>query len=271
MSLKFAAITPHPPIIIPEVGQRADFEMAANTTAGMKKLSSKFNDAEVETLIIISPHMHIWPDRFSICAMKKLFGTFASFGAPDQMLEFKGDLDLALEIDKQAKAQEIETNLYNNEGEFFELDHGSLVPLFYLSQNQDAAFRVLPIAYSNLTRANHFTYGQIIGQVISKLPGRIGVIASGDLSHKLKLTGPGIKNTGPEFDENLINDLEANDTQKILYYDEEFVEDAGECGYRSILILLGILDAFNAKPEIISYEGPFGVGYAIANYRIGEI
>jgi aromatic ring-opening dioxygenase LigB subunit len=243
--------------------------MVANTIQSLKKLSSAFNSAEIDTLIVISPHMLTYPDRFSICAMKKLFGTFASFGAPDIMTEYQNNLDLAITIDKETKKEEIETLLYNNEGEFFELDHGVMVPLFYLAQNQDSAFKILPLAYSNLSRANHFTYGQIIGKIIKDYPGRIGVIASGDLSHRLKINTQGYSKIGKEFDEKLTNDLEANDVQKILYYDEEFVEEAGECGYRSILILLGILDNFKAQCELLSYEGPFGVGYAVANYKLG--
>ena len=54
-----------------------------------------------------------------------------------------------------------------------------------------------------------------------------------------------------------------------MYYDEDFVDDAGECGYRSILILMGILDGLNIKPRILSYEGPFGVGYLVADYKLG--
>ena len=46
--------------------------------------------------------------------------------------------------------------------------------------------------------------------------------------------------------------------------DERLVSVAGECGLRSILILLGILSGNKIKPEVLSYEGPFGVGYLVA-------
>jgi len=50
--------------------------------------------------------------------------------------------------------------------------------------------------------------------------------------------------------------------------DKNLVEEAGECGYRSIIILLGALDGLDWKPEILSYEAPFGVGYLVANFKI---
>jgi hypothetical protein len=36
------------------------------------------------------------------------------------------------------------------------------------------------------------------------------------------------------------------------------------------LILLGLLDGLKTKPEVISYEGPFGVGYLVANYILKD-
>ncbi|MBC7194507.1 MAG: AmmeMemoRadiSam system protein A, partial [Caldisericia bacterium] len=41
-------------------------------------------------------------------------------------------------------------------------------------------------------------------------------------------------------------------------------EEAGECGYRSILTLLTLMPFEKYKAEVLSYEGPFGVGYLVA-------
>ena len=215
--------------------------------------------------------MLIYSDRFSIACMKKLFGSFAQFGQPDLVCEFENDLGLAQTIDREAKAQGINTLLYDNSGEFFELDHGIMVPLHFLASQQENSFKVLPITYSRLDRASHFTFGQIIRDVIKKYPERVGVIASGDLSHRLISGAPaGFSKAGKIFDKKLVDDLKKNKFKDILYYDEEFVEDAGECGYRSILILSGILDGSDATPEFLSYEGPFGVGYLVLNYKLPE-
>lgn len=271
MSLNFAAISPHPPIIVPGIGTPADLPKVASTIAAMRKLANIFREAEIETLLVISPHSLVYPDRFNIAGMKKLFGTFASFGAPDIMMEFSNDLDLARQINDSAIKEDLKTLLYDNSGEFFELDHGIMVPLYYFASQQESALKIVPLAYSNLDRAKHFTFGQIIAEVIKKYPARIGVIASGDLSHRLIQGAPGgYSGAGKDFDQKLVTDLKNSNTQEIMYYDEEFIEDAGECGYRSILILLGILDGLKIKPEILSYEGPFGVGYLVANYPIDK-
>lgn len=270
MSLNFAAISPHPPIIIPEIGSDEDFERAVLTVQAMKRLAFAYQKAEIDTLIIISPHMLIYPDKFNICGMKKLFGSFANAGAPDIIIEEANDLDLAYEIDKFANVGGVKTLLYDNGGEFFELDHGSMVPLYYLNQVHETPFKVVPIAYSNLDRASHFTFGQILREAVQKYSGRVGIIASGDLSHRLGHGNEEDTKAGKEFDEKIVKDLKEGNAKEIIYYDEDFVERAGECGYRSILTLLGALDGIDIKPEILSYEGPFGVGYLVANYMIPD-
>lgn len=270
MNLVFAAISPHPPLLIPQVGGK-DLQKISETVLGMRKLANVFREAEVETLIVISPHTLVYPDRFDVCGMEKVFGSFAPFGAPDVMMEFKNDLELARQIDETANKADLKTFLYNNDGEFFELDHGIMVPLFYLAKEYESALKVIPIAYSNLSRAQHFSFGQVLAEAIKKYPGRVGILASGDLSHRLIQGAPnGYSKAGKEFDEKIVSDMKNNNTKSILYYDEDFVEDAGECGYRSILILLGALDGLDAKPDVLSYEGPFGVGYLVANYKLKE-
>lgn len=264
MSLNFAAISPHPPIIIPEIG-KDDLNKAANTTLAMRRLAHDFQVAEIDTLIVISPHGLIYRDQFNVSAMKKNFGTFAQFDAPNTTLEYENNLDLVAEISEAAQKNGINILPYDNNGEFYELDHGVMVPLYYLRREQELGLKVVPISYSEQDRAQHFAFGQVLGEVARAFPGRVGILASGDLSHQL-IQNPETK----KFDEKLVKDLKNNAVQNILYYDDEMVDNWAECGYRSILILLGALDGMNIKPEILSYEGPFGVGYLVANFKLPE-
>ena len=94
-------------------------------------------------------------------------------------------------------------------------------------------------------------------------------MASGDLSHRLTKDAPaGYSAKGKEFDQKLISLLKAHNIQDILNLDSSLVEEAGECGFRSILIILGILNQLDCKFDALSYEGPFGVGYLTANFKI---
>lgn len=265
MSLNFAAISPHPPIIVPGIGTEEDLQKASETVFGMKKLASAFKEAEIDTLIVISPHSLTYPDQFNVSGMKKLFGTFSQFNQPDIMMELQNDIDLALEIDKATNKEGLKSLLYDNNGEFMELDHGIMVPLYYLRSQSENTFKIVPIAYSGLDKSAHFAFGQVLRDVAKNYHGRVGILASGDMSHQL------IQNPeGEEFDKKIKEDLAENKVSDIMQYDDDWLEEIGECGYRSILILLGALDGINVKPEILSYEGPFGVGYLVANFKLPE-
>jgi aromatic ring-opening dioxygenase LigB subunit len=265
MSLNFAAIAPHPPIIVSGIGEEDDLQKTGNTIVGMHKLTSAFNEADIDTLIIISPHGLIYPDRFNICQMQKLFGTFAPFDHPDLMVEAENNLDFVDLLSKKMDEAEIPYSLYDNDGEFFELDHGAMVPLSFLKRDQESGFKVVPISYSDLNSDFHFSFGQAIKAATEDYPGRVGILASGDLSHQL-LQNP----SGKKFDLQLVEDLKNHKFQNVMDYDQDFVQSVGECGYRSILISLGALDGLENKPEILSYEGPFGVGYLVVNFALKE-
>src|SRR5699024_9381087 len=47
-----------------------------------------------------------------------------------------------------------------------------------------------------------------------------------------------------------------------------FTELAAECGLGSFIIMAGALDGKKIRSELLSYEGPFGVGYVLASFYI---
>lgn len=267
--LSFAAITPHPPIIIPGIGQPKDLKLVKKTIEGMKKLSEKISNENIDTLIVISPHGLIYPDRMNIAYGGEFRGDFSQFGALEIKFDFSSDDKLAKEIIAQSEENGTKINAYTENDV---LDHGVLVPMYFISQNLPENVKIVPINYSMLSRVNHFRFGETIYQVTNSQKFKntnIALVASGDLSHRLFYGAPaGFSEAGAEFDKQLINDLKNKRVSDILEYDNDWIEAAGECGYRSILILLGALSKTKYKPEILSYEGPFGVGYLVANFKI---
>jgi len=265
----FSAITPHPPIIIPEVG-KGETKKVKKTISAMEKLAKDLEEAEPDTIIVITPHGLVYPNQMNICGMEKLIGDFSTFGAPEPRMSFKNDLLLADKLDRAGRKNGVKTILYHNGDRELVLDYGVLVPLYFLTQGL-TEIEVLPIAYSYQSRAEHFSFGEIIAETCGKSKKRIAIIASGDLSHRLIPSAPaGYNASGKQFDKLLMNYLKEKDIQGILEMDEGFVEEAGECAYRSILILLGTIEKLDWQPEILSYEGPFGVGYLVANLKIKE-
>ncbi|MFW6381463.1 MAG: AmmeMemoRadiSam system protein A, partial [Bacillota bacterium] len=66
----------------------------------------------------------------------------------------------------------------------------------------------------------------------------------------------------------LVELIEDKRFEEILRLDPQLIEKAGECGLRPLIIMLGSLDGLGIRTEVKSYEGPFGVGYAVASFKI---
>lgn len=258
--LTFAAICPHPPLLIPSIGGK-DVSKVSQTTFALNALSSDLLKAGVDTVVVISPHGPMFMDFMSVNMASELQGDFRNFGN-DTAMNFVNDTDLAIYIKELADSNGLPVQTVDEE-----LDHGAMVPLYFLAKGNE--FDLVHISFSYLDYARHFSFGEIIYEAIENSDKKVAVIASGDLSHRLVADAPaGYSPKGKVFDELLIKYLEANKVSDILSMDSDLIDEAGECGLRSFIILLGILSNTKYSFEKISYEGPFGVGYLVGNFRL---
>lgn len=261
MSLVFAAITPHPPLLIPNIGKE-EMEKVANTQKAMEILEQDLYLSKPEVILIISPHGSLFNDAFTINNHANFVSDFEQFGDFATKLSWKsadflGARTMHLALESKIPVQQVSIE---------KLDHGSTVPLYFLTHHLPD-IKILPVGYSGLDNKNHLRFGEILKEIIMDSGKRVAVIASGDLSHGLTTNAPaGYSKTGKEFDAKLIELLQTRNTTGIVNLDEKFVAEAAECGYRSILILLGILKNMDYQFKNYSYEGPFGVGYLVGNF-----
>ena len=259
--LVFAGITPHPPLLIPNIG-KDELKKINQTKEAMEKMEEDLYLSKPEVIVIISPHGSFFEKAFTINAHDHFLSNFSEFGDMNTKLEWSGYPFLAAHIDNMSYNSKMPLQLVSEEN----LDHGSTVPLFYLTQHLPN-IKILPIGYSALNTKTHLDFGYLLKNVIMDTTKRIAVIASGDLSHGLTTDAPaGFSKNGQEFDEKLIELLENHNTTGYTNMDPNFIKEAKECGYRSFLILLGILKNMNYTFKNYSYEGPFGVGYLVGNF-----
>jgi AmmeMemoRadiSam system protein B len=258
--LCFSAITPHPPIIIPGIGQESDLIQVKSTTQAMEDLRERFEEAQPDVIILSSPHAPTQPNAFAINSSPQLEGDLSMFRL-DQNFSFENDEELAKKISSAAEAENIPTQFHEEP-----LDHGTLVPLWYLTKNIKP--KLVSLAFSFADFQTHYHYGELIGELCRESDKKIAYIASGDMSHRLTPEAPaGFSIRGQEFDDTLLTLLEEGKVDELVNFDFSFVQEAGECGLRSFLMLLGVL---KGKYEFnkLSYEGPFGVGYLVAELGV---
>lgn len=197
--IKIAVISPHAPILLPEVGSDEDRDKVRKTLKSLRELGERFKETKTDEIIISSPHK----------------------------------------------------------------DWGFDVPLFFLAKH----FKGKIISYLTGFESpqEHFIIGQKMAQNLEKKK-TYALIASGDLSHVLLEDGPyGYHHDGPKFDQELIKLLKEKKVPELLKLDEKFTQ-AADCGLRSFAFVLGLLNGSDIEinPKILSYEGPFGVGYLVA-------
>lgn len=261
MSLVFASIVPHPPLLIPNIG-KDEIKKMEKTKKALEKLGEELYIAKPDVVLVISPHTSLFTDAFTINAYTNFVSDFEQFGDFATKITWQGAEQVAAKIGRMAKDQHLPVQLVGEE----KLDHGSAVPLSYLTKHLPNV-KILPLGYSGLDVKTHLKFGELLKEVIMESDKRIAVVASGDLSHGLTTESPaGFSKVGAEFDAKLIELLETRNTMGITNMDAKFVEEAAECGYRSILILLGILKNMDYTFKNLSYEGPFGVGYLVGNF-----
>lgn len=262
MSLVFAAITPHPPLLIPTIGKEA-LPKLAKTAAAFARLEEDLYLAKPEVICIISPHGRLLSDAFTINFCKEYKTDLREFGDLTTRLKFKGGGHLASRIWQETKRASFKSVLISEP----KLDHGVAVPLYYLTPHLPQV-EILPIGFAtNLPAKIHLDFGTLLKEFIMKSSRRIAVVASADLSHALTSDAPaGFNARAAEFDAAVQELLATRNTAGLVQLDEGLVESAAECGLRSILILLGILRNMHYTFEAFSYEAPFGVGYLTANF-----
>jgi aromatic ring-opening dioxygenase LigB subunit len=260
-------IVPHPPLLIPAVGGR-DRETVRSTYQAMDKLGRELAAAQVDVLVMISPHTPLMRDAFTIKVSPVLEGSFASFGQPQVRISKKNDLELSTAMTEVAESEDLPlvslqaaSTRWSDPGE--ELDHGLLVPLYYLDQHIETP--IISLSISALNYGEHFRLGRVARQACSDLGRRAVFVASGDLSHRLIKGAPaGYSPEGKDFDQRIVEIAREGDFDSLSDIDEGLVDAAGECGFRSIHAMWGALKDGPYENSVLSYEGPFGVGYLVS-------
>jgi aromatic ring-opening dioxygenase LigB subunit len=133
---------------------------------------------------------------------------------------------------------------------------------------------LVELAFSYLGLEEHVRFGEAVGRAILASPTRVVYVASSDLSHRLLPGAPaGYDPRGAEFDQAVADTFAAGDWEGLLSIDPRLVRAAGECGYRSLATLSGVVGSIKAaggrvRNHLLSYEGPFGVGYMVGEVEI---
>lgn len=258
-----AVIMPHPPIARELVGRGEEQKIHATLDA-YRSASRKIAEYAPETIVIISPHNIFFRDAFYVSPGEIYTDSLSRFGAPEDSISVPYDAELREEIVHLMEEEGIpvvQSKRYAGEP-----DHGSLIPLLYVNEDY-SNYRVVRMAPSMLSDETLMEAGRLIERAAAHLGRRITLIASGDLSHKLLAEGPyGYVKEGPEFDRRVTEMMRTGNLRAFRDFSPEFRDRCAECGLPGFIMLSGALENYHIRPDLLSYEGPFGVGYAVCTF-----
>jgi AmmeMemoRadiSam system protein A len=254
-----AALMPHAPILVPAVGGKYGHKARASVKA-MNEAARRIVQAKPETVVLISPHTPRRRGAFAIWAGPRVCGSLAQFGAPSAAPDLPNDDSFSSVIAREADSR----RLNNWQLRDSELDHGATVPLWHLANaGWDGPVTLIGLNYPGEPGVAEM--GEAIAAAARQTGRRVAVVASGDMSHRLQPGAPaGFHPRAKEFDCAFIECLRTGNPRQLLHFDHKLQDLAAEDAVDSTVMAVSAADWNTAGHEVLSYEGPFGVGYGVA-------
>ncbi len=264
---------PHPPVMIREIGGVRSQQLQTSLDT-LSFISSELLASEPDCIVFLTPHGNVFRDCLSYLTTTRLEGDLGDFGWHART-SLENDLPFMHSLAALAEAKglpllAVSKELAERYNLKMHLDHGILVPLYFLQQAGMRDLPILAISVGLLSNEELYKFGQTIQQASDQLGRRVAVLASGDMSHALKEEGSyRYHSDGPRFDQTVQQAFQQGDLAAIPEIPPQLRENAQECGFPSIMILIGAMDGYQPEKIKISYEGPFGVGYLSVGFKPG--
>jgi aromatic ring-opening dioxygenase catalytic subunit (LigB family) len=223
--------------------------------AALERMRAELQAAHVEALVVLTSEH--WANFFLDHIGAFCVGRADAFTGPVEpwlniaKASVKGQPALAAEIVETAYGAGVEPS-YAYELEF---DHGTMLPLHFLTPAMDVP--VVPIVFNTLafpqpTSKRCFAFGEIIGEVARRSPLRLGVVATGGMSHD-----PGERNHGiidSAFDRRFLEAMSIGDVAMLTGLSSAAFSAAGAGAFEllSWICLRGAIGA--ASGRVLGYE-----------------
>jgi AmmeMemoRadiSam system protein A len=256
MSISCAVLMCHAPIVIPAIAGTRAADCRA-TTEAMRETARALVAHEPALIVLISPHAPRRARSIGITFDQTLSGDFARFGHAQVALELPGAPGAAELIALKARAEGIDTHALAGRA----LDHGSMVPLFFV---HEAGYRgavvvtSLPYPGTEIEAA----LGQALHEAARESVQHWAILASGDMSHRLTRDAPaGFAPRAREFDRGFARALRHGDLRSAIDADPELLDLAAEDVVQSTAVAAAAVQYRAQGTRVFAYEAPFGVGY----------
>ena len=158
MGISAGFMAPHPPLIIPDVG-RGEEKKIQNTIDAYQRIAEKIGRLQPETIVLLSPHQTLYADYFHISPGQGARGDFGQFRAGRVSMEASYDTEFVRALCEAAQEAGLQAGTLGERER--KLDHGTMVPLYFVNQYW-TGYRLVRIGLSGLPLTAHYRLGQCI-------------------------------------------------------------------------------------------------------------
>ena len=268
MPIVFACAASHAPGITAWTEAAPEGQVAA-VKGGYGQLQAALDAAKPDTLLVLTSEH--WANFFLDHASAFCIGRGETFTGPVEpwlrveRRTMQGNPQLATRLLEHCYANGFEPS----HSQELELDHGTMVPLSFLTPRMDT--KLVPIFFNTLATPRPsakrcLALGETLRAALDAAPERIAVVATGGLSHDPGETNHGVIDT--EFDARFLARMTAADRAALAAYSdaELLAAGAGTLELLAWICLAGIMGP--AKPHVVAYEAvkPWATGVGMLAY-----
>ncbi len=277
MGLVHTAITPHGEGIIPELNINMSSSFKKLKVA-MEQMAKDLVDASPDVIVIASPHNVRIDDHVGIILTEHLKGTLQHEGNEIE-LDWKIDKEMGRVIYNRSKEEGIPVvgiNFGALEGphSVMQMDWGTFIPLWFLKKEFEKNELPLP-PVTLVTPARKISWmhlinlGKQIRLAARDLDVNISFLASADQAHSHDPNGPyGHDPAAKEYDLKVLQIVKKHQLEKLLEFNEDFLEAAKPDAFWQMLILYGALQETSLKLKRVEYQCPTYFGMLVASYGL---
>lgn len=165
MGILAGFMVPHPPLIVPEIG-KGEEEKISVTIKAYHRAAEEVGRLKPDTIILSSPHQVMYADYFHISPGKEAKGDFRQFRAGKVEIKVKYDSEFIEALASLSEEREIPAGTLGEREK--KLDHGTMVPLYFIDQYWKD-YKLVRIGLSGLPLTAHYALGKCIQDVSREL------------------------------------------------------------------------------------------------------
>jgi aromatic ring-opening dioxygenase catalytic subunit (LigB family) len=270
MTVVFAAALGHAPGIT-AWREAAPAVQRDRIEAAFGELRQSLARARPEALIVFTAEH--WANFFLDHMSPYCIGRAPSFSGPIEpwlrieRVTVPGHPQLASELLNALYARDIEPGFTDE----MALDHGTMVPLHFITPETDVP--IVPVVFNTLalplpSPRRSFALGEITGEVARASALRIGIVATGGMSHD-----PGERQHGridQAFDQAFLDQMRSGNSDRLKQYTISELAAAG-AGALELVTWIALAGALKGAPgQVLAYEAvvPWATGIGAMSFQI---